>query len=65
MLIVGAIVAGAGALVYLLGRGGVGKLPGDLSFGGRGWRVYVLLGTSIILSVVITVILWVITRVRR
>ena len=65
MLIVGAGVAGTGALFYVLGRLGVTKLPGDFSFGGRNWRVYFPIGICIIVSAVLTVVIWLVTRVRR
>ncbi|HEX2069498.1 MAG TPA: DUF2905 domain-containing protein [Actinomycetota bacterium] len=32
-------------------------MPGDFSFGGRNWRVYLPLGTSILISIVLTVLL--------
>jgi hypothetical protein len=32
----------------------LGRLPGDLSFGGAGWRVYLPIGTSILLSIVLS-----------
>ena len=34
----------------------LGRLPGDLSFGGPGWRVYVPLGTCLVLSLVLTLV---------
>jgi hypothetical protein len=34
----------------------LGRLPGDFSFGGASWRVYIPLGTSIVISVVLTLI---------
>jgi hypothetical protein len=35
----------------------VGRLPGDLTIGGDGWRVYVPIATSIVVSLVLTVAL--------
>ena len=35
----------------------LGRLPGDFSFGGENWRVYIPLGTSIVISVVLTLVL--------
>ena len=35
----------------------VGRLPGDLTFGGDGWSVYVPVATSIVVSLVLTVAL--------
>jgi len=65
MMVVGLVLAGTGAVVYLLARIGLGRLPGDLSFGGRAWRVYVPLGTSILISILLTAALWILSRWRR
>ncbi len=35
----------------------LGKLPGDFTFGGSNWRVYVPLGTSILISLVLSLML--------
>jgi Protein of unknown function (DUF2905) len=40
----------------------LGRLPGDFSFGGPGWKVYVPLGTSLALSLVLSLILWLLNR---
>lgn len=40
----------------------LGRLPGDFSFGGGAWRVYVPLGTSILVSVVLTLLFWLFGR---
>jgi hypothetical protein len=56
LLILGAILAVFG-LVFLLVGGAFHRLPGDFSLGGRNWRVYLPLGTSILISIVLTVLL--------
>ena len=50
----GAIVVAAGLLIELVPALRLGRLPGDFSFGGNGWRVYLPLGTSILLSVLLS-----------
>jgi hypothetical protein len=65
MLVLGIIVAGAGAIFYALGRVGIGKLPGDFSFGGRNWRVYVPIATCILLSIPLTAIVSLVIHLRR
>ena len=35
----------------------LGRLPGDLRFGGDGWTVYAPIGTGVVLSVVLTIAL--------
>lgn len=46
-----------GGLLMLLSRSGISSLPGDMSFGRGNWRVYFPLGTSILISIVLTVLL--------
>lgn len=35
----------------------LGRLPGDISFGGSGWRVYLPIGTSVLLSIILSLAL--------
>ncbi len=39
-----------------------GRLPGDISFGGDGWRVYLPIGTCIAISVLLTVLFALLNR---
>ena len=57
----------AGGVVYLLGRLGIslGHLPGDLAWRRKNVSVYFPLGTSILLSVVLSLILYLLSRLRR
>ena len=61
----GAIIIVIGLLVMLLGKGGLFRLPGDLSFGGRNWRIYFPIASSILLSILLILILWLISHFRR
>jgi Protein of unknown function (DUF2905) len=63
----GVILLVAGGLLLLLGRTGLplGKLPGDIAYRGKNVSVYFPLGTSILLSVLLTVIFYLISRFRR
>ena len=60
LVVAGLIILGLGRLNLPLGR-----LPGDLSWRGRGWSVSFPLATSILLSIVLTLLLWVVNRFRR
>ena len=40
----------------------LGKLPGDFTFGGSNWRIYVPLGTSILISLVLSLMLFLFRR---
>ena len=59
LLILGAVILVVGALLAFGPRiPWVGRLPGDFSFGGDNWKVYIPLGTSIVISVILTLAFW-------
>jgi hypothetical protein len=64
---VGLVLLIAGGLLLLLGRTGfpLGRLPGDISYRGRNVSVYFPLGTSILLSVVLSLVFYLLSRFRR
>ena len=63
----GLVLLIAGGLLLLLGRTGLplGKLPGDISYRGKNMSVYFPLGTSILLSVLLSVVFYFLSRFRR
>jgi hypothetical protein len=63
----GLLLLVAGGLLLLLGRTGIplGKLPGDISYRGKNFSVYVPLGTSILLSILLSLVFFLISRFRR
>lgn len=65
LIAAGIIIAVVGVLVMLLGRVGLFKLPGDLEFGSKNWRIYVPIASCVLISIILTVILWVINYFRR
>jgi hypothetical protein len=67
LLAIGILIAVIGAVLFFAARLGLplGRLPGDFSFGSRNFRVYVPLGTSILISIVLTAILYLLSRLRR
>jgi hypothetical protein len=60
LVVVGVIIVGLNRLHLPLGR-----LPGDFNWRGRGWSVSFPLATSILVSVLLSVLLWAISRIRR
>jgi hypothetical protein len=40
-------------------------LPGDLVFSGKNWRVYLPIASSIIISIILTLIFWLINYFRK
>jgi hypothetical protein len=61
----GLVIVLVGALLMVLSRVGLFKLPGDLQFGSKNWRVYLPIASCIIISIVLTFILWLIHYFRR
>ena len=62
-LVIGLVVAGVGLLMMIGGKiPWIGKLPGDFFFKGEKFTFYFPLTTSILASVVLTLILWLIGR---
>jgi hypothetical protein len=57
----------AGSVVLLLERVGLGpgRLPGDFVYRGRNAQVWFPLGTSIVLSILLSAVLYLISRMRR
>lgn len=58
----GLVVVAAGVLVLLAGRLGLGRLPGDLVYRRGNFTFYFPLMTSILLSLVLTALLWLLRR---
>jgi len=65
LIITGVIITSLGGLFVLLGRVGLFKLPGDLQFGSKSGRIYIPVVSCIIISVILTLILWLISYLRR
>ncbi len=66
----GNALVGAGLVLIALGLAwafipGMGRLPGDVRLEGEGWTLYAPIATSIILSVGLTLILAIVSRIRR
>jgi hypothetical protein len=65
LLIVGLVVAGLGLLLILGGKGPlswIGRLPGDFYFKGEKFSFYFPLATGLLISIVLTLVLWFINR---
>lgn len=67
LVIFGGALLLAGAVVMLLARTNLpfGRLPGDFIYRGKNTTVYFPLATSILLSLVLTVLFYVVGRWRR
>jgi hypothetical protein len=67
LLVLGLVIAAVG--VFLLAGAKLpfrlGRLPGDISYHGRHTSLYFPIVTCIVLSIVLTVIFWIIGTMRR
>jgi hypothetical protein len=67
LVVVGAVAIVAGLALMLLGRTNIplGRLPGDIVYRGKNSTIYFPLATSILVSVVLSVVMYLIGRLRR
>jgi NhaP-type Na+/H+ or K+/H+ antiporter len=67
LVLLGGIIGIVGLALILLGRTTlpIGRLPGDIVYRGKNTTFYFPLATSIIVSVVLSVLLYVIGRMRK
>ncbi len=61
-ILIGLVFIAIGLAWWLAERFGLGRLPGDLVFEVGGARVYLPVATSILISIVLTAIFWLIGR---
>jgi hypothetical protein len=65
LIVAGLAIAGLGVLVLLGGRVGLGRLPGDIVIRGERTTVYFPVVTCLVLSLALSLILWLVRAVRR
>jgi hypothetical protein len=62
LIILGVVLVAAGLLWPWLQKAGIGRLPGDILIQRDGFTLYLPITTSILISIVISVLLWLIGR---
>ena len=67
LVVAGAVAILAGAVLMLVGRAHIplGRLPGDIVYRGKNSTFYFPLATSLLVSVVLSLVLYLIGRFRR
>ncbi len=68
LVIVGVVMVGLGVLLMAGSRFsffGLGRLPGDIAFRGKNVSFYFPIVTCIVLSVVATLVLWLVSLLTR
>jgi Protein of unknown function (DUF2905) len=67
LLLLGVALVVIGGIVMLLGRTGLplGRLPGDFLYRGKNTTFYFPLASSVLISIVLSIILFLIGRMKR
>jgi ABC-type Na+ efflux pump permease subunit len=65
LVVAGVVLVLIGLAVMLGGKIGLGRLPGDIRYKSDNVTLYVPIATSILLSIVLTLILWIIGRMSK
>jgi hypothetical protein len=65
LIAIGLTITLLGGLFLLLGQLGFFKLPGDIQFSSKNWRVFFPITSCIIISIILTLILWLINYFKQ
>ena len=67
LIVAGGLLVALGVLVMLAGRANLplGRLPGDIVYRGKNTSFYFPIVTCILLSILLSVIMWIIGRFSR
>jgi membrane protein implicated in regulation of membrane protease activity len=63
LFVVGLVIAGVGLLLWSgIGRGWLGRLPGDIHYSKGNFSFYFPIVTCLIISAILTLLMWVFRR---
>jgi hypothetical protein len=64
LIAIGALLAIVGAVMYFSGRANlpIGRLPGDITYRKGNFTFYAPIATSILLSIILSLLLWFLNR---
>ena len=67
LIVLGIVLMGTGVVLAVLGRTNLplGRLPGDIVYRGKNTTLYFPLATSLLVSVLLSLVLYVVGRWRR
>jgi hypothetical protein len=67
LVFLGVVLFAVGTVLILLGRTSlpIGRLPGDIFYRGKNTTIYFPLATSLLVSVVLSLVLYLINRFRQ
>ena len=62
LIVLGVVLLALGLLWPWVAKIGLGRLPGDIVIQQDGYRIYLPLATSLLISAVLTLVLWIANR---
>ncbi len=62
LIVLGLVLVAAGLLWPYLSKVGLGRLPGDIAIERENFRLYIPITTSILISAVLSLLLWLFRR---
>jgi hypothetical protein len=62
LIILGIVLVAAGLLWPFIGKHGLGRLPGDIVVERPGYSFYFPIMTSLVISAVLSLVLWLVNR---
>ena len=65
LVLFGLMLVIAGLIVTGLSKLGLFRLPGDIEFEGKNWRLFFPITTCLILSVILTAVIWIIRMFKQ
>jgi len=65
LVIAGVLLVVSGAVIWLVSKSPMGRLPGDIVVHRKNFTLAFPLATSILISVVLTLLLWILSRFRH
>ena len=65
LIFMGAVLLLTGAAFLVLGKMGFFRLPGDVEVGGKNWRLFFPITSCIVISIVLTLVFWLISFLRK
>jgi Protein of unknown function (DUF2905) len=65
LIVLGAVLLVVGIVLLVAGRTNLGRLPGDIVYRGKNATFYFPLATSLLVSVVLSLVLYLVGRWRR
>jgi uncharacterized protein HemY len=62
LIIFGLVLVAVGVLWPVIAKLGLGRLPGDVVIERENFRLYILIATSLLISLLLSVVLWFLNR---